>query len=239
LKLGKYRRQHGLFVAEGTTNVIDFLNSNIQVDEVYATVGWIENHKNETRKVDIVEVNEKELKKVSFLTNPSDVIGIFQIPKSQKPDLQSVNDLLLLLDDIRDPGNFGTIIRTADWFGIREIICSEESVDAFNPKVVQASMGSLSRVLIQYTDLVSLLETKPGDLKLFGTFLEGDPVHKIEKPKRGIVLIGNEAHGISNDLLPFIDQQITIPVSPATSESSAESLNAAIAAAIVLYEFRR
>lgn len=237
--MGKYRTQHGLFVAEGTTNVIDFLNSSIQVDEIYSTTSWIEKHKNEIRKTDIVEVDEKALKKVSFLTNPPEVMGVFQIPASQKPNLQTVNNLVLMLDDIRDPGNFGTIIRTADWFGIRKIICSEKSVDAFNPKVVQASMGSLSRVQVQYADLESLLETKPGDLKLFGTFLEGDSVHKIEKPKKGIILIGNEAHGISNDLLPFIDQQITIPVSPATSESSVESLNAAIAAAIVLYEFRR
>jgi len=139
-----------------------------------------------------------------------------------------------MLDDIRDPGNLGTIIRTADWFGIQTIICSEETVDAFNPKVVQASMGSLARVELHYERLDRIIKSKPSNIPVFGTVMNGKSIREIEKANKAIVLIGSEAHGISNRLLKLIDEKITIPTS---SGGGAESLNASIATAIICYEF--
>jgi TrmH family RNA methyltransferase len=140
------------------------------------------------------------------------------------------------LDDLRDPGNLGTIIRTADWFGIQDIFCSEETVDAFNPKVVQATMGSLARVRVHYTSLTEYFGQKPADLKIFGATLSGEPIASVSKPGKGILLIGSEAHGISQVLYPFIEKQIRIP---SAAGSGAESLNAAVATALVCYEFTR
>ena len=139
-----------------------------------------------------------------------------------------------MLDDIRDPGNLGTIIRTADWFGIQTIICSEETVDAYNPKVVQASMGSLARVELHYERLDRIIKSKPSNIPVFGTVMNGKSIRKIERPEKAIVLIGSEAHGISGKLLKLVDEKITIP---AATEGGAESLNASIATAIVCYEF--
>ncbi len=238
LQQRKYRKKHGLFVAEGTTNVLDFLQSGITAMEVYATKEWIEAHGKETGKTPVTEAGIKELKKASSLKNPSEVLAVLEQPSETTPDLAKVNDLVLMLDGLHDPGNMGTIIRTADWFGIRTIICSEDTVDIFNPKVVQASMGSLSRVKVSYTDLRELLERKPDTLEVFGAVLNGKNITELPKPKLGIILIGSEAHGISDKLLPLVDHKITIPGMPAEG-GSAESLNAAIAAAIICYEFRR
>lgn len=239
LKSGKFRKQHGLFVAEGTTNVIDFINGEINLHSLFATQHWIDKHAEEYGNRTIVEVSEKEMMKISFLKNPPEVIGIFKIPVQSMLDVNSISDLVLMLDDIRDPGNLGTIIRTADWFGIKNIICSETSADAFNPKVVQASMGSLARVKIHYTNLKEFLGSKPGYLKVFGAVMNGENIIEVAKPQKGIILIGNEAHGISRELIPHIDYKITIPLSKGTDNNSAESLNASIATAIICYEFRR
>jgi len=236
LKLAKNRKLQGLFVAEGTTNVIDFIKGNIGAEELYATAEWIELNGTKIKENNVIEVKENDLKKITFLKNPPGIVGLFKIPSYPKIDLNKVTDLVLVLDDIRDPGNLGTIIRTADWFGITDIVCSETSADAFNPKVVQASMGSLARVKVHYADLKVLLESKPGYLKIFGTVLDGDNLIEIPKPHTALVLIGNEAHGISKELLRLVDQKITIP---APGSNSPESLNASIAAAIVCYEFRR
>lgn len=238
LQQRKYRRIHGLFVAEGTTNVLDFLQSSIETDEVLATREWIENHGKETGKIPLTEVTPKELRKISSLKTPSEVLAVLKQPAETPPDLSQAKDLVLMLDDLHDPGNMGTIIRTADWFGIRTLICSNDTVDVYNPKVVQASMGSLSRVQVFYTDLAVLLKKKPDYLHVFGAVLDGTDITDLPKPKRGIILIGSEAHGISSKLLPLIDYKMTIPGMPA-GNSAAESLNASIAAAIICYEFRR
>ena len=238
LQQRKYRQLHGLFVAEGTTNVLDFIKSGIGTEELLATEEWMERHRQEVGKVPVTEVSMKELKKISSLKNPSEVLAVFVQAEQTTHDLQQINDLILMLDDLRDPGNMGTIIRTADWFGIRTIICSGESVDKYNPKVVQASMGSLSRVQVTYDDLFELLKTKPDYLRVFGAVLDGKNLTEIPKPNKGIILIGSEAHGISKKLLPLIDHKITIPGLP-TGATSAESLNASIATAIICYEFKR
>jgi len=238
LQQRKYRQLHGLFVAEGTTNVLDFIQSGTKTEEVFATRGWIDEHGKEISRIPVTEVTMKELKKISSLKNPSEVLAVLvQLPETT-PDLTKVNDLTLMLDDLRDPGNMGTIIRTADWFGIRTIICSEDSVDIYNPKVVQASMGSLSRVNVSYHNLWELLKNKPDSLNVFGAVMDGENITEIQKPDKGIILIGSEAHGISQKLLPMIDYKITIP-GISDGPNSAESLNASIATAIICYEFRR
>ncbi len=239
LHLGKFRKQHGLFVAEGSINVLDFLNSSMELEGLYAAKEWIEGNIKYLSKIDVREVNAKELKKISNLKNPSEVLAVFKIPDNVAPNLHEVKEVILMLDDMRDPGNMGTIIRTADWFGIQHIICSEESVDAFNPKVVQASMGSLSRVQIHYQNLEKVIKSKPDYLKVFGAVLDGDNIVEMAKPNHGIILIGSEAHGISKKLIPLIDKKITIPITPSPGGSSAESLNASIATAIICYEFRK
>lgn len=240
LKMVKYRRQHQLFVAEGTTNVLDYLQSGIETEALYATRDWITANQVNLTDVNIIEVNLKDLAKISALKNPSEVLAVFVMPEKNKVNLNTINDLVLMLDDIRDPGNLGTIIRTADWFGISHIICSENTVDAYNPKVVQASMGSLARIKVYYQDLKKTLEAKPDYLKVFGAVLEGNDMVELAKPNHGIILIGSEAHGISKELLPMIDIKITIPKQVTSDDStSAESLNASIAAAIICYEFRR
>ncbi len=239
LKLGKFRKQHGLFVAEGATNVTDFMVSGSEPESLYATETWIKKHENKIKSSRFVAVSDREMKRLSNLKNPSEVFGVFKIPETNKPDLSVCNEFILMLEDIRDPGNLGTIIRTADWFGFSQIICSEESVDAFNPKVVQASMGSLARVSVHYDKLEMVIASKPDDLRLFAAVLDGYDITKLEKPKKGILLIGSEAHGISESMMSLTDQKITIPNKTSPSGASAESLNASVAAAILCYEFTR
>lgn len=239
LKLGKFRKEFGLFVAEGSINVIDFIAGGIKTEEIFATEKWIENNSKKLDGILVSTVTEKELQKITNLKNASEVLGLFKLPKHDLPDLTSYADLAIMLDDIRDPGNLGTIIRTADWFGIRLLLCSEETVDVYNPKVVQASMGSLGRVKVHYCNLEKTLKSKPDFIKVFGAVLNGDDIVEIPKPQRGIIIIGNESKGISEKLLPLIDHKITISNRAMPDNSSAESLNASIAAAIICYEFRR
>lgn len=237
--MGKFRKTHGLFIAEGTTNVLDLIKSGIQVSDLFSTNSWAEKFQKKIPDIPLTIVDEKALKKISLLKNPSDVLGVFETPNYENIEANNITDIVLMLDDIRDPGNLGTIIRTADWFGINDIICSEECADVFNPKVVQASMGSLARVKVHYLNLENFLDSKPDYLKVFGAVLEGDNIIEIPKPQSGIIIIGNEARGISNELLPMINQKITIPLFEHSKSSAAESLNASIAAAIICYEFRR
>ena len=239
LKQGKFRKQHQLFFVEGSTNVLDFISGGLGCKEIFAVSKWLEQHERILKGLRVSEVSMPEMKKISNLTNPSEVLGIFQIPETKPSDWSQFDDLALVLDDIRDPGNLGTILRTADWFGIREVICSENSVEAFNPKVVQASMGSLARVNVSYQNLKELFHNKPDSLKVFGAVLNGMDITEVAKPKQGLILIGNETRGIAKELYPYIDNPITIPNIPSPDGSSAESLNASIATAIVCYEFRR
>lgn len=239
LALAKYRRQHGLFVVEGTSSVLDFLHSEIQPESMYATAGWVENHRDEIQNFAFTEVGANELKKISFLKTPPEVIAVFRLPDRGEFNLKNHHGLLLMLDDLQDPGNMGTIIRTADWFGIDTLVCSPGSANPFNPKVVQASMGSLARVKIYTADLAEMLKTRPGYMKTFGAVLDGQPLDEVPKPQTGILIIGNEAHGISKALLPLIDFPITIPRYGENERSSPESLNASVATAIICYAFRK
>lgn len=236
LRLPKYRKQHQLFVAEGSINVLDFLQSRLTAAAVFATADWLAAHAGEVAGTETVEVDMAQLKKITALSSPSEVLALFHMPEFNLPDLTACAPLLLLLDGIKDPGNMGTIIRTADWFGCSNILCSPESVDVYGPKVVQASMGSLARVRVGTADLAAFLKDKADDWVSFGAFLDGEPVQQVAKPEKSMVVIGSEAHGISPALAPYIDRKITIPSMKA---SGAESLNASIAAGIICYEFRR
>lgn len=222
------------FVAEGSTNVCDFIKGPLTVQMVFGTEAWAKSHEQFLQKIPVKIVTTYDLGKISSLKNPSEVLALIKKPSYSLSDIRQIDHFILALDDIKDPGNMGTIIRTADWFGIQDIICSEETVDAFSPKVVQATMGSLARVKVHYTSLSDYFKAKPADLKIFGATLYGAPIQNASKSKKGILLIGNEAHGISKELYPFIDQQIHIP---SAKNSEAESLNAAVATALVCYEF--
>ncbi|MGB6268664.1 MAG: RNA methyltransferase [Olleya sp.] len=224
LKQKKYRQQEGLFIAEGIKVIHELLNSTFKLVDLLTTESF--NLENETL------ISETDLKKISCLTTPNTVLAVFEIP--EKKTLMD-SGLILALDAIRDPGNLGTIIRLCDWFGVKQLICSQETVDCYNPKVVQATMGSLTRVAIHYVDLEAYLkETK---LPIFGAFMEGENVYKSALPKNGIIILGNEANGITKSIEACVTDKISIPRFGDLQVT--ESLNVATAGAILLSEFRR
>jgi TrmH family RNA methyltransferase len=222
----KYRLQHGLFVAEGVKTINELLGSHFKLQQLYTTDSFKIDANLETF------ISEAELKKISFLNTPNTALAVFKIPVG-KP-IQTDN-LLVALDNVRDPGNLGTIIRLCDWFGITDLICNLETVDCFNPKVIQATMGSITRVNISYLDLPEYL--KHSDLEIFGAFMDGENIYKKQKPNKGILVLGNEANGISKDIENLITSKISIP--RFGELQSTESLNVATATAILLSEFRR
>jgi len=240
LAISKFRRTHKMFIAEGPKLVNELLTSSFKIDAIYALPIWINSNQIKfSTDVDFFEVSEKELDRISGLKNPNQILAIVHMVENIPPESKTLNDIVLMLDDIRDPGNMGTILRTADWFGIRQIICSNTCVDMYNPKVVQATMGSLFRVKVYYTNLKAYLELLPKNHSVFGTLLEGENIYETKLSKPGVIIIGNESHGISADLIPFITNKITIPNYSIKSFDTAESLNASIATAIVCAEFRR
>lgn len=226
LKQKKYRQQYGFFVVEGVKTIKELLQSNLVLHALYTTETFNSNAKDE------VLISEKELKRISFLTTPNKALAIFKIPQ---PKPIEVNGIMVALDAVRDPGNLGTIIRLCDWFGIKELICSNETVDCFNPKVVQATMGSITRVNITYVNLIHFL--KDTKLPVYGAFMEGDNVYNTQLPENGILVMGNEANGISKEVEAIVTNKISIPRFGALQET--ESLNVATATAILLSEFRR
>lgn len=227
LQQKKHRVNQGLFTVEGKKATNEFLSSRLQLHQVYATIPDPMYPQDK-----LTLVSEAELKKISALTTPQQVLAVFEIPKARSV---SKDDLIVALDAVRDPGNLGTMIRLCDWFGIEQVVCSETTVDCYNPKVVQASMGSLSRVNVNYVDLKEFLHKTP--LKKFGAFMDGASVYSTDLPERGVLVMGNEANGISKDLETFIDHRISIP--SFSTHQSTESLNVATATAILLSEFRR
>ncbi|EMQ95611.1 RNA methyltransferase, TrmH family [Xanthomarina gelatinilytica] len=226
LKQKKYRLQQGLFVAEGVKTINELLASQFSLQQLYTTNSFKIDANLET------VVSEKELKKISFLKTPNTALAIFKIPE---PKAINTNQLLVALDNVRDPGNLGTIIRLCDWFGITDLVCNIETVDCYNPKVVQATMGSITRVNVSYLNLTDFLKTT--HMPIFGAFMEGDNIYKSQLPNKGILVLGNEANGISREIEQVITTKISIP--RFGQLQSTESLNVATAAAILLSEFRR
>ena len=236
LNVKKFRESEGLFVAEGEKIIKELFLSPLKIHSIYAVEKWKEVTGKHSENIIYTEISESDLQKISYLENPNMVLSLVYIPE-RKIDINILkNGLTLILEDIQDPGNLGTLIRTADWFGIKNIICSQKSVDAYNPKVVQSSMGSLFRINIYYENLEVVLKQIKTETKIpiYGAVLNGENIlHKKFNPK-SILVMGNESKGISANLLKLIDEKITIP-KPATN--SAESLNVAIASAILCYEF--
>jgi len=221
----KYRQQHGLFVVEGLKGIEEFLGSSAILHSLYALPGYFETEKSR------VEVNDRELKKMSFLKTPQKALAVFNIPEAGE---ESQQGLTLILDEVRDPGNLGTIIRYCDWYGIRNVICSNQTVDCYNPKVVQATMGSLTRVAIHYKDLENYL--KMSQRPVYGAFMDGASVYGMSLPQDAILVLGNEANGISKEIEALIQHKIAIP---RFSTNETESLNVAVAGAILVSEFKR
>jgi len=226
----KFRDEEAVFIAEGPRIINELLGAAaITPVSVYATRGWIQENiraGKSSPSFQVIEIKEAELERLSFLQTPNEVLGIFKKPLYAALDFS--NTLSLMLDGIQDPGNLGTIIRIADWFGISNIVCSEDCADAFAPKVVQATMGSIARVKLLYTDLVALAKkTRP--LQLYAATLDGQSVHQQQPIKEAVLVTGNESKGISAALLDCCQHRITIP-----RIGQAESLNAAVATGIIL-----
>ncbi|WP_417876458.1 TrmH family RNA methyltransferase [Winogradskyella sediminis] len=223
----KARQQQGLFIVEGIKGITEFLKSEYVLKHLYTTKLIFD-----APQGLISEISELDLKKISALKNPNTALAIFEIP-TVKPSQNT--GLIVALDDVRDPGNLGTIIRLCDWYGIKDLVCSNNTVDCFNTKVVQATMGSLTRVNVQYVDLESYVEAHNTDI--FGTFLEGENIYTTTLPRQGIIILGNEANGISERIEAKVNRKVTIPQFGTIKET--ESLNVANATAILLSEFKR
>ncbi|GJQ06537.1 TrmH family RNA methyltransferase [Capnocytophaga cynodegmi] len=228
LQQKKYRFQHQMFIVEGKKSILEFLHSNFNVEQTFVT----EYFSDKLPKSKTTITTKEELKKISSLKNPDEGIAIFKIPEEQPIQHKG---LILVLDDIRDPGNLGTIIRLCDWFGVQQLVCSEQTTDCYNPKVVQASMGSLSRIKIHYTDLQNFLTNTA--LPIYATAMNGENVHQTVFQEDFILIMGNEANGISEEIFKLATKKITIPRFGQLQQT--ESLNVATATAILLNEARR
>lgn len=229
----KERTKHGLFLVEGLKSVIEFINSPLQIEAIYHTASFGSNLLNLSRKINAREISASDLQKISSLKTPQQIIALVKIPV-----LPPLNNTLLkqkfslVLDGLQDPGNMGTIIRTADWFGIKNIICSDDTVDVYNPKVVQASMGSLSRTHVFYTDIAAFLMQT--ELPVFGALLNGENIYEADFGCGGLIVMGNEGNGIRPEVTRLITKAITVP-----RIGDAESLNVAVAAALFCSEISR
>ena len=239
LEQKKYRRLEGAFVVEGHKSVGDMLRAGWQPRMLLATKEW-------TRpaecQAEIIEVTDEELRRASLLQHPQQVLAVFPLPKNSSL-FTLHSSLLLCLDGVQDPGNMGTIIRSADWFGITDIVCSQDTADVFNPKVVQATMGSIARVRIHYTNLPDFLRSLPKDTPIYGTLLDGEDIYAQPLTPNGVIVMGNEGNGISQEVRTLLTHRLLIPsFAAAKAESAAtgspESLNVSIATAIILSEFR-
>ncbi|MBL4624169.1 MAG: RNA methyltransferase [Flavobacteriales bacterium] len=224
LKQKKNRDVHGLFIAEGEKVVQEFIDSRFEIEEIFSNDPF--------KFSETTKVSAKELSRVSNLKTPNNVLGLFKIPQVEFDVNQLKGSVTIALDELKDPGNLGTIIRIADWFGISNIICSEKSVDVYNPKVIQSTMGSLTRVNIHYEDLSNILRSS--EVKSYGALLDGDNIYSTQKITEGIIVFGNESKGIGKEVLHLLDNKITIP-----RIGGAESLNAAVSVGIICSELFR
>ncbi|PQV51156.1 TrmH family RNA methyltransferase [Jejuia pallidilutea] len=222
----KFRFKDGCFVVEGIKTINELLQSHFELYQLYTTESFNIDAKTENL------ISDSDLKRISFLKTPNTALAVFKIPK---PKPIGFENLILALDDVRDPGNLGTIIRLCDWFGVKDLVCSKQTVDCYNPKVLQATMGSISRVNINYVDLDLFLEQS--QLPVFGAFMNGENVYKTVLPKKGILVMGNEANGISKTIAERVTARVAIP--RFGDLQATESLNVATATAVLLSEFKR
>jgi TrmH family RNA methyltransferase len=230
----KYRQELGLFIAEGNKLAHDLLPL-LPCKLLVATPDWLKTN-GQVNALEVISADQETLNRISQLQHPQEVLGVFEIPDYQIKPKDLKGTLSLALDNIQDPGNLGTILRIADWFGIDYVICSRDTADAYNPKTVQATMGAIGRVKLCYTDLYSFLPET--GLPIFGTFLEGKSIYDCQLSTEGIVVMGNEGNGISSEVASLVSEKLHIPDYPA-GKTGSESLNVSVATAIVCSEFRR
>lgn len=233
-KQAKYRNQDNIYIVEGVKMVDELIRSNEEIEIICATKEY--NNISNIRAKQVFEIKEADLKRISSLITPNQVLAVVKRKETKSPIIKS--KIVLLLDQIKDPGNLGTIIRIADWFGIEDIICSQSTVDLYNPKTVQATMGSIFRVNLTYHNLKDFLTTIPQSHSIYGTIIEGGKnIYKETLSNEAIIIIGSESHGISQEIGEFITHPITIP--SYSKYKKAESLNASIATSIIVSEFKR
>ena len=241
LQQKKFRSEHKQFIAEGPKLVEELIGGKFSFDCIYAKKEWLADHADrlQAKEIPFIEINSKELERISGLTAPNAVLAVINTPEESFLENIFGKELILVLDGIKDPGNMGTIIRTADWFGINNIFCSENTVDVYNPKVVQASMGSISRVNVYYTEIEKLLKDIYDKVSIYGAYTDGENIYEIQPKQNGVIVIGNESFGISENLKQYIHHKVSVPLFRRTDERSPESLNASVASAIMCYEFRK
>lgn len=225
----KQRKAHGLFLVQGEKNVLELVNSSLTVKHVFATSEFLAENSNELNAFECIEASLDDLTKASTLVSNNAAIAVVEIPSVETPKAEG---LMIALDGVSDPGNLGTIIRVADWYGIKHIVASTDCADPYNPKTISATMGSFGRVTVSQLDLPSYLEQS--NLPVYGAFLEGESVHKTELAAEGILLMGSESHGVREQAAKFVTDKITIP-----AFGGAESLNVAMATGIILDNLRR
>ncbi len=223
------RMEHGLFIAEGEKLIGEILDSTLEVQNIYALDSVIFGGDSEV-------VSPKEMERISTLKSANNSVAVVKIPQYQLHTPSLKGRLILALDEVQNPGNLGTIIRLADWFGIEDIICSPTSADLYNPKVVQATMGAITRVRVHYTPLVPFLESC--DMTIYGTLLDGENIYSCDLQSSGVIVMGNEGRGLSPEVISLVNQRLYIPPFPSDRQGS-ESLNVAIATSIICSEFRR
>lgn len=236
----KMRDQHNLFLAEGPKMIADLMEFGLQPRFLVGTNQWNPPTKVTHKDIEIIILPEDEFKKLSLLKTPQHVLGLFNKPRYHLNNSAIYNSLVLALDGIQDPGNMGTIIRLADWFGITHVICSHDTVDVFNPKVVQASMGAVAKVEVHYTDLPAFCENykRQSGNPVYGAFMNGRNLFDQQVRQKALIVMGNEGNGIRPDTEKQITERITIPDFSQTGKVS-ESLNVGVATAIICAEFRR
>ncbi len=236
LDLKKNRNQERVFVAEGP-KLVDELLPSFRCLFLAATRDFLDNRLI-GRDTEVVEVNSEELQKASFLKTPQEVLAVFEQPDYEIDLSIPEKELCLVLDDVQDPGNLGTIVRIADWFGIKHIFCSTATADIYNPKTIQATMGAVARVKLCYMPLMDLFHSLSKNINIFGTFLDGENIYSKELSNTGLIVMGNEGNGISADVEQYVNQRLYIPNYP-QGEKTSESLNVAVATAVTCAEFRR
>ena len=236
LRTPKHRREAGLFLMEGSKSVLDNIGM-FEYEMVVARHAWLEQHADQFSTAILRKASSADMERVTALATAPDVIAVCKLPEMTFTQDVLKNRLVLALDGVQDPGNLGTIIRTCDWFGVDVILCSRNTVDVYNPKVIQSTMGALARVKVFYVDLPDVLENC--DAEIFGTFMDGDNIYNMCLPKQGIIVMGNEGNGISEDVARLVGRRISIPAYHSSERRYVESLNVSIATAITLNEFRR
>ena len=235
----KEREKAVCFVAEGEKLVFDLLKTTLVPMELYATGESMASAESGRTRINVIRLSGKEMERISSFKNPSTILAMFRIPEAERFSFDSLQGIHLVLDGVQDPGNLGTIVRTADWFGITTIFCSAECADLYNPKCVQATMGALARVTVRYVDLPTFLgEAMENKIPVYGTFMEGENLFKTDLAQDALVVMGSEGKGISPELIPFLTKKISIPSYP-EGNRELESLNVGVSSAIVCAEFRR